>query len=536
MNGSVNDQPDLDSATSQPIQRNRIRAPRSHGEALVVPPPAEISQLWNRNLQTIQDHNFLVNGQPISQLRSEARNHLIFSAQSYSSQYCDGYDLDITPTTGVIMSGHQPRLFHPGVWFKNWALSDLGAQFGATAINLIVDNDLCGHPTISVPKILGEWRAGIVTVAYDKAGGNIPFENCKIQDPEMFESFSRRVSAAISPVIDSPLVQPLWQHALNYCDPQKRLGHTLAAARHRLEFDLGLRTYEIPLSEVCRSEPFAHFLIEISNRIEEFQQIYNGSLLEYRDVNRIRSNAHPVPALDQVDEWFEIPFWVWTDENPMRRALFVRNLGKQIEYSDRGEWSLILSSEDAVNQITELSKLGIAVRPRALMTTMYSRTFLSDLFIHGIGGAKYDQLTDAIIARFWSIAPAAYLTATATFTLPFDFEPVTSSDITADSVRLREMEFHPEQFVDANDESAQVLIKEKQDWIAFSSDRKQRHDAITRCNESLQKLILDQARKTKAAIENKREQLAYSRILNSREYSFCCFSQERCEAISTFLR
>ena len=157
MNGSVNDQPDLDSATSQPIQRNRIRAPRSHGEALVVPPPAEISQLWNRNLQTIQDHNFLVNGQPISQLRSEARNHLIFSAQSYSSQYCDGYDLDITPTTGVIMSGHQPRLFHPGVWFKNWALSDLGAQFGATAINLIVDNDLCGHPTILRRKF---WASG----------------------------------------------------------------------------------------------------------------------------------------------------------------------------------------------------------------------------------------------------------------------------------------------------------------------------------------------------------------------------------------
>ena len=433
------------------------------------------------------------------------------------------------------MSGHQPRLFHPGVWFKNWALSDLSAQFGATAINLIVDNDLCGHPNISVPKILGEQQAGVVSVAYDKAGANIPFENCKIQDPETFKSFGRRVSDTINPVIDSPLIQPLWQHAMNYCDPQKRLGHTLAAARHRLEFDLGLRTYEIPLSEVCRSQSFAHFLIEISSRIEEFQQIYNSSLLEYRGVNRIRSNSHPVPALERIDEWFEMPFWVWTDENPMRRPLFVRNLGRQIEYSDRGDWKLVLSSEGSVNQIAELSKLGIAIRPRALMTTMYSRAFLSDLFIHGIGGAKYDQLTDAIIARFWDIVPPAYLTATATFTLPFDFEPVTTSDITADLVRLREMEFHPEQFVDANDESARVLIKEKQDWINSSSDRKQRHDAIARCNEALQKLIVDQAQQTKAAMENKREQLAYSRILISREYSFCCFSQERCQAISTLL-
>ena len=57
---------------------------------------------------------------------------------------------------------------------------------------------------------------------------------------------------------------------------------------------------------------------------------------------------------------------------------------------------------------------------RGPMTTMYLRFYLSDLFIHGIGGAKYDELTDEIIRRFFGIEPPRYLTATATIRLPID--------------------------------------------------------------------------------------------------------------------
>ena len=49
---------------------------------------------------------------------------------------------------------------------------------------------------------------------------------------------------------------------------------------------------------------------------------------------------------------------------------------------------------------------------------MFARLFLCDLFIHGIGGAKYDQMTDAIIERFFGFAPPDYLTVTATAKLP----------------------------------------------------------------------------------------------------------------------
>ena len=49
---------------------------------------------------------------------------------------------------------------------------------------------------------------------------------------------------------------------------------------------------------------------------------------------------------------------------------------------------------------------GNKIRPRAITTTMFSRLFFSDVFIHGIGGAKYDTITDEIIKRILRYRPS----------------------------------------------------------------------------------------------------------------------------------
>ena len=46
----------------------------------------------------------------------------------------------------------------------------------------------------------------------------------------------------------------------------------------------------------------------------------------------------------------------------------------------------------AVEALGDLPGLGIRLRTRALTTTMYARFLIGDLFVHGIGGAKYDEL------------------------------------------------------------------------------------------------------------------------------------------------
>ena len=48
-----------------------------------------------------------------------------------------------------LVAGHQPELFHPGVWFKNFALHRLAHQHGALPINLVVDTDTAKPATLA---------------------------------------------------------------------------------------------------------------------------------------------------------------------------------------------------------------------------------------------------------------------------------------------------------------------------------------------------------------------------------------------------
>ena len=53
-----------------------------------------------------------------------------------------------------------------------------------------------------------------------------------------------------------------------------------------------------------------------------------------------------------------------------------------------------------------------------MITTLFARLFLGDLFMHGIGGAKYDQVTDSLVERFFGVKPPGFMTLTATLRLP----------------------------------------------------------------------------------------------------------------------
>ena len=105
-------------------------------------------------------------------------------------------------------------------------------------------------------------------------------------------------------------------------------------------------------------------------------------------------------------------------------------------------------ADTAVAQLAALAGRGIHLGSRALLTTLAARVLLGDLFIHGIGGAKYDRLTDTMIQRFFCLPPPAFLVVSGTLHLPIVHESVTTDDLRAVRNRLRELEFHPEVFVD----------------------------------------------------------------------------------------
>ena len=74
--------------------------------------------------------------------------------------------------------------------------------------------------------------------------------------------------------------------------------------------------------------------------------------------------------------------------------------------------------------MAELARSGVKIRSRALVTTLWARMVLGDLFIHGIGGGNYDLVTDRIIERFFGRQPPGFMILSATLHLPINQSPL----------------------------------------------------------------------------------------------------------------
>jgi len=518
------------------MQYRKLRAPASHGQRLIDPPLTSLPRLVAENrilAKSARD----VGGTSLASMESMARHDLVMAARKFTGAYRDIPAKSYDANAPLVLAGHQPTLFHPGVWYKNFVLDDIAKQLDATAINLRIDNDVASRAAIRVPTGSAD-APRVVEIPFDRPQPGLPFEECRLLDPESFETFGTRVRETVHPFSTDPLIDQLWPLARESARRTDRIHQSLAEARHRIEAAWGLETLELPLSVLCQQPAFRTFMSHVLAHAVRFRRDHNETLDIYRTVNRVRSKTHPVPKLVRQEEWLETPFWIWTTDNPRRRPLFIRDTGRGSELADLQGVSLInvpLSDtggpEASVPYFEQQERLGIKIRPRAIMTTLFCRLFLSDLFIHGIGGAKYDQLTDELIQKFFGRSAPSFLVVTATAQLPIEREPVSSNDLRRLRALARELRFNPQRHLKKT-LATQGLIEDKQNWIRDQShDRRTRHEAITRLNKSLSNFLGEMS--TQIAERTKRVEAALSRerILASREFSFCLFSESTLQAL-----
>ncbi len=506
---------------------NVVEPPTTSNSSLVLPAIENLSALAEDNRALLQ-YSIEIGGRSLAEIRGASQRELFSRARMYTRQYSDLVpDYEYTSETKIFLTGHQPILFHPGVWFKNFLLSAVTSNKDV-AINLLIDNDLVGTSGVFVPRMVNG-RATTETVYFDRSSAQVPFENRRLIDRELFASFPRRLHAAIRSD-EELVVDRFWQHYQNV-EFDGNLGQALARLRHQTELGEGLQTLELPLSEACRMSSFAVLLEAIVERSFEFHRIYNDLLRDYRTFHKIRSEAHPVPVLAKEDQWLELPFWIWSHVDPQRQRLFARQDGKEVIVSDLQKIRHVLAIGDMPASLDAMEKSGASIRPRALMTTMFARLILSDLFIHGIGGAKYDELTDAIMREFFAVQPPVFVTASATFRL-------SRSGMSADQIpdvesaknRIRELQQHPERFISELPSSDQLLanglVAQKQTAIqnrlTFESP-KVFQLALSDLNQQLKSQVQPLLLNAIEDLQSLEQTQAEAQILNSREYSMVCF-------------
>jgi hypothetical protein len=182
----------------------------------------------------------------------------------------------------------------------------------------------------------------------------------------------------------------------------------------------------------------------------------------------------------------------------------------------------------------------VKIRSRALITTLWARLFLGDVFLHGIGGAQYDQLTDQLIEQFFSVPPPRFMVLSATLQLPISCPAPSAAASRSIHRKLRDLTYHPERFlrqaftsVEDVPAAARALAEEKRRWIAAPQTRanaRTRCRSLRRINEQLQLHLADlrQDLLAQQSVAAARERA--DKILRWREYAFCLFPEETLRA------
>jgi hypothetical protein len=493
-----------------------VRVPREDGAWLIVPQPGRLAGMVERNRR----------------LRSQTRLRLL--DREYPLCGPDAAE----PMPPVIMTGHQPDFFPPGIWVKNVVSSRLAEQVGGKAVFLAVDSDAPHGLFLRWPHQQdGDLMARRVGF-YDGPPG-VAIENFAQQPRAFWAERFERAPESIRSANETPF--PTYIAAFLHETRSVHYMDRWEAGMRALDAHVGAGSPTFVrvsrLEQIGQGDAWYTFLAHCIINAERFVACYNTALASYREARRIHGQRHPVPDLEVWPDRIELPFWLIRNNQP-RRRLYVAIRSGRIHFL-AGDYRVGDGAVSAVSKTprdTLVAALGEHdIRPRALMLTMFARLFCCDGFIHGLGGARYDRITDTIIKTFFQTDPPEYACATATLRLPLagwgDSGPAWRRSI-------RELRFNPQRYLsDTSAPEIADLLRKRETAIEDSlrlresaptmrSDRREIFDRIRRLNKSLVDHLPEAARLADAASPAKHGDAAL-RLAASREWFVALYPTEK---------
>lgn len=458
------------------------------------------------------------------------------------------------------LTGHQPEFFHPGVWAKNAGVSRLAALARGTASFLVVDSDTPQRLAIEWPDDSeGACRIGRSALtrfktgpSYEHLGPSGADEICLLLDgaPDEIAPGERNLVAAF---------KAGWHAAAgnagaDYTDcwtagmraMESRLG-IASPDYQRVSVWFDWHGGDSVMTPVQRAS--AAFVAHVILHAAEFSRRYNAALACYRQRRGMHGNQHPIPDLGVSGDRIELPFW-FVGDRPPRHRLWVSNNQNGVvtlyaEDNKLGELRADPVSDDLIDAMRRAVP-SRGLRPRALAQTLFARLFLCDLFVHGIGGAKYDTITDEIVRTFFGVEPPAYACVTATLRLPVRRFGVEEKQIARARNQVRDIRYNPQRYL-----NQEILSGPAATWIerreaaiqesdalhrARSRDRERRRAAyreIRRVNHEILTLQPDVIARAQGHLEQVRRQFESDRIALSREWFVALHAEDALRRLVT---
>ncbi len=378
------------------------KAPAEDGQMLVWPMASTLLEETRENSRRLASaDSVLVQGIPLPDLRREARAFI-------------GH-FDDSP---LFATGHQTELYHPGVWVKNAMINSLARQAGGSAFHLAVDTDAPKHLHL-------RWPGGSQAITDDEELTTAEWTSLlSPPTPRYLSDIVESVDEAAAGWSFTPSTEPFLASLRRLSLESLNLSTALTNSVHSLEWDLGLRHHALVVSPIWQCEPYLIFLHHFLARASEVAQVYNRVLGDYRAKNGVRTTARPMPDLNASSDEIECPFWLDDLRQGTRTRAVVRCLKDQwtISPAAGGDPCTLDPSVDgriAAERLLKWCRANqLRIAPRALTLTLFFRLFLADQFVHGIGGGRYDQVTDDFIHGLFAFDPPRFSVTTATLYFP----------------------------------------------------------------------------------------------------------------------
>ena len=377
------------------------KAPAADGQILIWPRADALPDLARRNAEHFNESSgLLIQNVPLPQLRLEAR--------AVISQPLDA---------ALIATGHQVELYHPGVWVKDVLAHTLAAKLQGKAYHFAVDTDAPKHLHL-------RWPGGSEPLTDDPRITTAAYANVlQGPTPAHLRHIMHRFSEAATQWNFTPSIGSFVEAMRIAAVGERRLAMDLTGALHATDWDMGLRYDSLVVSPLWSSLPYLTLAHHLLARPGEFAGEYNGVLREYRRAHGIRTAARPMPNLWGISGEVETPFWLDDLSKEARARLTVRSDGGNAYLTSPGgeqfSFNPNLDGHAAAAELQGFCRRNhLSITPRAITLTMYFRMLLADLFIHGIGGGRYDQVTDEVVGRFFGFQLPPFAVTTATMYFP----------------------------------------------------------------------------------------------------------------------
>lgn len=392
---------DLTPATSGQVRPrpDHIVTPRRHGTVLFEPPASTLAGA----LATVPAPAATPLGS--CEFRRQARQDLLACIGQHAAAIgAVGPGEEILSRPWVI-TGHQVEFYHAGVWAKVIAADHLARMGRGVAIDLLVDHDVSAHLGLEVP-VMEHGHLAKRRITWEAHPPLVAAEFLTAPASLKRQRWMDEITAT------SLVKSDAWKDYASrlFAGGAEDYVGWLSKARFGFEAALGLHVWHAPCSLLCQKPAWLGFVSAWIAQAEAWSGAYNAALRRYRVAEHIGNAAQPMPDLALSAETLELPFWIYGPGQPRSRLLISRGPAPSL-LTPVGPIALPgLGDDDCYRQGQALRQLlaehHLAIRPRALTLTMFVRLALSNVFIHGIGGAIYDQITDHLMETLFKTVPS----------------------------------------------------------------------------------------------------------------------------------